>query len=81
MLRSSSYHAGLVRGKILLRQGGFAGQGDVRVPTIDDLRKRGIDKECPECAKHRKHVKLVETDGKVLECPECHFMHTHLSRR
>ncbi len=51
------------------------------MPTIDDLRKGRIDKECPECARHRRHVKLVETDGKVLECPECHYMHPHIARR
>ena len=51
------------------------------MPNIDDLRKSNKDKECPECAKHRRHVKLVESDGKVYECPECHYMHPHLSRR
>jgi uncharacterized Zn finger protein len=51
------------------------------LPNIDDLRKGKIDKECPECAKHRKHVRLVETNGKVLECPECHYMHPLQGRR
>ncbi|MEM2839174.1 MAG: hypothetical protein QW505_03055 [Thermoplasmata archaeon] len=30
------------------------------------------DEECPECAKHQKHVKLVEHDGK-LECRSCRY--------
>jgi len=47
------------------------------VPNIDDLRKANVDKECPECAKHRKHVRLVRT-GEVVECPECHYI---LARR
>ena len=51
------------------------------MPTIDDLRKGRIDKECPECAKHQKHVKLVQAKGKTMECPECHYMHPHIARR
>lgn len=49
------------------------------MPNIDNLRKQSVDKECPECAKHRRHVKLVESDGKVLECPECHYIRPQLS--
>jgi len=37
---------------------------------MDNIEK---DKMCPECEKHRKHVKLVEVDGKGLECPVCHY--------
>ncbi len=48
---------------------------------MEDLRKGKIDKECPECAKHRKHVKLVQSNGDVEECPECHYMHPYMSRR
>ncbi|MDH4123486.1 MAG: hypothetical protein OEV21_05345 [Thermoplasmata archaeon] len=31
-----------------------------------------VDEECPECAKQQKHVKLVETNGK-LECKSCRY--------
>ncbi len=47
------------------------------MPTMDNLRKKA-DKECPECAKHQKHVKLVRANGEIMECPECHYMHPHL---
>ena len=30
---------------------------------------------CPECAKAQRHQHLVENEGKVLECPECHYLH------
>jgi len=33
------------------------------------------DKECPECAKQQRHVKLVENNGK-LECRECRYYRT-----
>lgn len=46
---------------------------------LDYFKKRETDIMCPECEKHKKHVKLVETDGKTVECPECHY--THLARR
>jgi len=53
---------------------------DVERHHIDSLdyfeekdREQGI--HCPECAKERKHVQLVETEGEDLECPECHYMH------
>lgn len=36
----------------------------------EDIEK---DPMCPECQKHRKHVKLVEDDGKILKCPACHY--------
>ncbi|MGQ9587410.1 MAG: hypothetical protein ACUVT7_03395 [Thermoplasmata archaeon] len=45
---------------------------------LDNLRKAKKDVMCPECEKHQKHVKLVENEGRVLECPECHY--THLVR-
>lgn len=41
----------------------------------DYFKKTETDLKCPECEKHRKHVKLVETDGKTYECPECHYVH------
>ena len=47
--------------------------------TLDHREHVEKDVNCPECEKHRKHVKLVETQGKVLECPECHYI--HLARR
>ena len=47
--------------------------------TLDYSEKVGEDKMCPECKKHKKHVKLVETKGKIYECPECHYI--HLARR
>ncbi len=46
---------------------------------MDYFRKTEKDVMCPECEKHKKHVKLVEGDGKVYECPECHY--THMARR
>lgn len=46
---------------------------------MDYFRKTEKDMMCPECEKHKKHVKLVEVDGKTVECPECHY--THLARR
>ena len=45
---------------------------------LDSFRKRK-DIMCPECEKAQKHVKLVETEGKTVECPECHYI--HLARR
>lgn len=47
--------------------------------SLDYFEKAEKDVICPECAKHKKHVKLVETEGKVLECPACHY--THMARR
>jgi uncharacterized protein (UPF0212 family) len=47
--------------------------------SLDYLEKAEEDKMCPECAKHKKHVKLVESEGKVVECPVCHY--THMLRR
>lgn len=44
---------------------------------FDNLRRKDI--MCPECEKHQKHVKLVEVDGKTMECPECHYI--RLARR
>lgn len=46
---------------------------------LDYFRKREKDVMCPECEKHKRHVKLVESDGKAMECPECHYQ--HLARR
>ncbi len=59
---------------------GIVPWGDREMPTIDDLRKGRIDKECPECAKQQRHVKLVRSKGRDLECPECHYMHPHIAR-
>jgi len=42
---------------------------------LDYFRRRQKDIVCPECEKHQKHVKLVETEGKQMECPECHYLH------
>jgi rubredoxin len=42
---------------------------------LDYLKKREHDVMCPECEKHQKHVKLVEANGKTMECPECHYLH------
>lgn len=46
---------------------------------FDYFKKAEKDVMCPECEKHQKHVKLVKADGKMLECPECHY--SHLARR
>lgn len=40
---------------------------------LDNLRKKK-DVMCPECEKEQRHVRLVETNGKSMECPECHYM-------
>jgi hypothetical protein len=46
--------------------------------ALDYYSQKDKDVNCPECAKARRHVKLVENEGKVMECPECHYMHlTH----
>ncbi len=46
--------------------------------ALDNFRKTKKDINCPECEKQRKHVKMVETEGKGIECPECHYlMRTH----
>lgn len=80
MDRSSVCEAVVSVGRFYIASGNCA-HGVSRLPNIDYLRKGEIDKECPECAKHRKHVKLVETEGQVYECPECHYMHPHMARR
>jgi hypothetical protein len=49
------------------------------MPGMLELFKRKKDVMCPECEKAQKHVKLVEVDGKTMECPECHY--AHLVRR
>lgn len=43
------------------------------MPSLDNLRKKK-DVHCPECEKEQKHVKMMESDGKTMECPECHFL-------
>ena len=56
-------------------------------PVVQRFKVRGLehmdniekDKMCPECEKHRKHVKLVEVDGKVFKCPACNY--SHLTKR
>ncbi len=57
---------------------GILGRG-FDMGVLDYFRKKEKDVMCPECQKHQKHVKLVETDGKTIECPECHYV--HLARR
>jgi len=47
--------------------------------VTDYFRKAEKDLMCPECEKHKKHVKLVESEGKGYECPECHY--AHIARR
>ena len=39
---------------------------------FDELEKEG-KLDCPECAKAQKHVMLVQTEGEIAECPECHY--------
>jgi hypothetical protein len=39
---------------------------------LDYFKTKNKDKECPQCAKAQKHVRLVETEGQV-ECPECKY--------
>ena len=51
----------------------------VKVSGLEHLENIEKDKMCPECEKHRKHVKLVEADGKILKCPACNY--SHLVRR
>ena len=53
--------------------------GGFELGTLDYSDKVDKDLKCPECEKHKKHVKLLETDGKIYECPECHYI--HLKRR
>jgi ribosomal protein L37AE/L43A len=53
--------------------------GSVEMSASDYFEKIEEDKMCPECEKHKKHVRLVEAEGKVMECPVCHY--THLARR
>ncbi len=36
--------------------------------------EKSFEMHCPECAKAQKHKHLVETDGRVWECPECHLL-------
>ena len=45
---------------------------------MDNLRKKK-DKMCPLCEREQKHVKLVESKGKLV-CPECHYIH-YMTRR
>jgi len=47
----------------------------ISMGILDYFRKREKDVLCPECEKHQKHVRLVETEGKQMECPECHYLH------
>jgi len=37
--------------------------------------RKSLEIHCPECAKAQKHVRLVETEGENMECPECHYLH------
>jgi hypothetical protein len=36
--------------------------------------ERSLEMHCPNCAKAQKHRHLVETKGKIWECPECHLL-------
>ncbi len=47
------------------------------VDSLDYFDEKGKEDNihCPECEKQRKHVRLVETEGETLECPECHYIH------
>jgi rubredoxin len=64
---------------MFLRGSGVTHSGGLNLGALDYSEKVGKDLKCPECEKHKKHVKLVETDGKTYECPECHYI--HLARR
>lgn len=45
------------------------------VDALDYFEEKDRDfVHCPECAKERKHVHLMETEGENMECPECHFL-------
>ncbi len=41
---------------------------------LEFFRKKK-DVNCPECEKHQKHINLVAVNGKMMECPECHYIH------
>jgi rubredoxin len=45
------------------------------VDSLDYFEEKESHIHCPECAKAQKHVRLVETEGEDLECPECHYLH------
>jgi rubredoxin len=44
------------------------------VDSLDYFEEKESHLHCPECAKAQKHVRLVETEGEALECPECHYL-------
>ncbi len=40
---------------------------------FEELDEEGMI-SCPQCAKEQKHVKLVKSEGRQYECPECHYL-------
>jgi len=46
----------------------------VEVSRLEHLEKVEKDKRCPERERHRKHVRLVEVEGRVLKCPVCQIL-------
>jgi len=46
------------------------------VDSLDYFEEEGkaLEEHCPECAKAQKHVHMVESEGEVIECPECHYL-------
>ena len=37
-------------------------------------KEMSLDIHCPECAKAQRHIRLVQTEGENMECPECHYV-------
>lgn len=35
--------------------------------------EKGEALHCPECAKAQRHVRMVKSEGKGYECPECRY--------
>jgi ssDNA-binding Zn-finger/Zn-ribbon topoisomerase 1 len=46
------------------------------VDSLDyfEEEEKALELHCPECAKAQRHMHLVENEGEVLECPECHYL-------
>ncbi len=42
---------------------------------MSDAEKRLKDEMCPKCAMEQEHVKMKKTQGELLECPKCHYLH------
>ncbi len=36
--------------------------------------EKSLEMHCPDCARAQRHVHLVETEGRVWECPECRLL-------